>query len=162
MSQPILPIFQNLIRFFTTSPLSTPPTPHPTPFVALVFGREADGLRSSELFQCTHTCEIATSASHGSLNLAQVRFTRDSHEIHTRFARGDPHAAIHTRRSTRGDSHATIHTRRFTRAPYLPNVPTAYLSNSRGALLAVHAAHMCPTWAPHICPLSRRVVSELV
>ena len=120
MSQPILPIFQNLIRFFTTSPLSSPPTPHPTPFVALVFGREADGLRSSELFQCTHTCEIATSASHGSLNLAQVRFTRDLHEIRTR-------------RSTRGDPHATIHTRRFTRAPYLPNVPTAYLSNSRGS-----------------------------
>eukprot|EP00316_Scyphosphaera_apsteinii_P005153 CAMPEP_0119307590 /NCGR_PEP_ID=MMETSP1333-20130426/8046_1 /TAXON_ID=418940 /ORGANISM="Scyphosphaera apsteinii, Strain RCC1455" /LENGTH=284 /DNA_ID=CAMNT_0007311173 /DNA_START=157 /DNA_END=1011 /DNA_ORIENTATION=- len=38
--------------------------------VALVFGREADGLRSSELLQCTHSCEIATSAQHGSMNLA--------------------------------------------------------------------------------------------
>uniref|UniRef100_A0A7S4B5M6 tRNA/rRNA methyltransferase SpoU type domain-containing protein n=1 Tax=Chrysotila carterae TaxID=13221 RepID=A0A7S4B5M6_CHRCT len=37
---------------------------------ALVFGREADGLRSSELLQCTHTCEIPTSANHGSMNLA--------------------------------------------------------------------------------------------
>ena len=144
MSQPILPIFQNLIRFFTTSPLSSPPTPHPTPFVALVFGREADGLRSSELFQCTHTCEIATSASHGSLNLAQVRFTRDSHEIHTRFARGDPHAAIHTRRFTRGDSHA----------PHIcPMFPPHICPILAAALLAVHAAHMCPTWASHILPI---------
>jgi len=40
--------------------------------VALVFGREADGLRTSELLLCGFTCEIATSAQHGSLNLAQA------------------------------------------------------------------------------------------
>ena len=43
--------------------------------VALVFGREASGLRSSELLLCTHVCEIATSASQGSLSLpAAVNF----------------------------------------------------------------------------------------
>lgn len=121
----------------TASPLSSPPTPHPTPFVALVFGREADGLRSSELFQCTHTCEIATSASHGSLNLAQVRFTRDSHEIRTRrFARGGSHAAIHTRRSTRGDSHA----------PHIcPMFPP----------------HICPILAAHSWQFTRRICAQL-
>ena len=37
--------------------------------VALVFGREASGLKSSELLQCTHACEIATSATQGSMSL---------------------------------------------------------------------------------------------
>jgi hypothetical protein len=37
--------------------------------VALIFGREANGLLSSELLMCTHQCEIATSAVQGSLSL---------------------------------------------------------------------------------------------
>ena len=37
--------------------------------IALVFGREASGLLSSEVLQCTHVCEIATSAVQGSMSL---------------------------------------------------------------------------------------------
>ena len=37
--------------------------------MALVFGREADGLRSDELLLCTHTCEIPTSGRQGSMSL---------------------------------------------------------------------------------------------
>ncbi|KAL3924432.1 MAG: hypothetical protein SGPRY_003914 [Prymnesium sp.] len=37
--------------------------------VALVFGREASGLTSSEIGLCTHTCEILTDAEQGSLSL---------------------------------------------------------------------------------------------
>ena len=37
--------------------------------VALVFGNEVNGLRSSEVLQCTHICEIATSAVQGSMSL---------------------------------------------------------------------------------------------
>lgn len=43
--------------------------------IALVFGREASGLTSSELLLCTHACEIATSAAQGSMSLpAAVSF----------------------------------------------------------------------------------------
>lgn len=41
---------------------ATPPASARAPRVALVFGREADGLRTSELLLCGYTCEIATSA----------------------------------------------------------------------------------------------------
>ena len=37
--------------------------------VALIFGREASGLLSSELLLCTHACEIATSSVQGSMSL---------------------------------------------------------------------------------------------
>ena len=37
--------------------------------IALVFGREASGLLSSEVLECTHVCEIATSAVQGSMSL---------------------------------------------------------------------------------------------
>ena len=60
------------LEFINRPPHSERPKMTPRPQVALLFGREANGLQTAELARCHHHIHIPTSAESTSLNLASA------------------------------------------------------------------------------------------